>query len=59
MAVATGGSPPSPPCGMCLQFMAEFCVDLDLVLVNTKSERQRTKLSKLMSQPFRWKGAGT
>ena len=28
-------------------------------LVNAAGERQRTRLSKLMSQPFRWKGAGT
>lgn len=59
MAIATGASPPAPPCGMCLQFMAEFCVDLDLVLVNPKGERRRTKLSRLMTAPFRWKGVGT
>jgi cytidine deaminase len=56
MAIATGASPPAPPCGMCLQFMAEFCVDLDLLLVNDRGERRRTKLSRLMKQPFRWKG---
>lgn len=56
MAIATGASPPAPPCGMCLQFMAEFCVDIDLLLVNEKGERRRSKLSRLMSQPFRWKG---
>jgi cytidine deaminase len=56
MAVATTSSPPAPPCGMCLQFMAEFCLDLDLLLVNDKGEQRRTKLSRLMKQPFRWKG---
>jgi cytidine deaminase len=56
MAIATGASPPAPPCGMCLQFMAEFCVDLDIVLVNGKGEQRRTRLSQLMKQPFRWKG---
>jgi cytidine deaminase len=56
MAVATGTSPPAASCGMCLQFMAEFCLDIDLLLVNDKGERRRTKLSRLMSQPFRWKG---
>jgi cytidine deaminase len=59
MAIATAGSPPAPSCGMCLQFMAEFCVDLELLFVNTKGDRRRTRLSKLMSRPFRWKGAGT
>jgi cytidine deaminase len=56
MAIATTSSPPAPPCGMCLQFMAEFCLDLDLLLVNTKGESERRKLSRLMAQPFRWKG---
>ena len=59
MAIATTSSPPAPPCGMCLQFMAELCVDLPLLLVNLKGERRRTRLLKLMRQPFRWKGAGT
>jgi len=59
MAVATKSSPPSPPCGMCLQVMAEFCVDLELLLVSESGERKRTRLSRLMAQPFRWKGAGT
>lgn len=59
MAIATSASPPAPPCGMCLQFMAEFCADLDLLLVNGRGERRRTRLSRLMTAPFRWKGAGT
>jgi len=59
MAVATASSPPAPPCGQCLQFMAEFCVDLPILLVNHKGETERTKLSRLMSRPFRGKGAGT
>lgn len=59
MAIATPSSPPGPPCGLCLQMMAEFCVDLELMLINPAGETQRTKLSKLLRQPFRWKGAGT
>jgi cytidine deaminase len=59
MAIATGASPPSPPCGMCRQFMAEFCVDLPLLLINDKGERVRTRLGKLLPGAFRWKGAGT
>ncbi len=59
LAVATASSPPAPPCGLCLQFLAEFCVDLPLLLVNPRGERQRTRLSRLMTRPFRWKGAGT
>lgn len=59
MAIATDASPPAPPCGMCLQFMAELCEDLPLLLVNGSGERVETRLSALMAQPFRWKGAGT
>ena len=59
LAVATASSPPSPSCGMCLQFMAEFCVDLELLLVSTAGERRRVRLSQLLTRPFRWRGAGT
>ncbi len=59
LAVATETSPPAPPCGMCLQFMAEFCVDLELLLVNPAGERVKARLLELMARPFRWKGAGT
>jgi cytidine deaminase len=59
MAIATDITPPAPPCGMCLQFMAELCVDLRLLLVNKAGERRRTSLRQLMPEPFRWKGAGT
>jgi len=57
VVVATGASPASPPCGMCLQVLSEFCVDIDILLVNPRGEQQRTKLSRLFKNPFRWKGA--
>ena len=56
MAVATNTTPPAPPCGQCLQFMAEFCLDLPILLVNDKMDGERTRLSRLMAKPFRWKG---
>ena len=56
LAVATNSTPPAPPCGQCLQFMAEFCLDLPILLVNHKMEGERTRLSRLMAKPFRWKG---
>jgi cytidine deaminase len=59
MAIATGTSPPAPPCGMCLQFMAELSVDLELLLCNPAGERHRARLLELIARPFRWKGAGT
>jgi cytidine deaminase len=58
MAVATPGRTPAPPCGMCLQVLAEFAVDLPLLLISSAGVKQRITLSKLMPAPFRWKGAG-
>ena len=45
IAVATASSPPSPPCGMCRQVMAEFGPELPIVLVNPQGERARHLLS--------------
>jgi len=59
IAIATTASPPAPPCGLCLQFMAEFCLDLPLLLVNTKQESQKVRLGRLITRPFRWKGVGS
>jgi len=56
LAIATPSSPPGPPCGMCLQTLAEHCSDLDLLLVNPAGERQRTKLRRLLPHAFCGKG---
>lgn len=52
IAVATGSSPPSPPCGMCRQVLAEFCEDLPIVCVNPDGERVRTSLTKIFPGTF-------
>jgi cytidine deaminase len=55
MAVATAGREPAPPCGICLQFMAEFCDDLTIVLVAAKTRKMEvTSLSKLLPMRFRF-----
>lgn len=59
LVVATDVSPPGPPCGLCLQMLAEFCVDIEIGLVNPSGEFHLTSLAELMPNPFRWKGAGT
>ena len=59
LAIATSTSPPSPPCGACRQFLAEFCVDLPLLLCNPAGERRTARLASLLPAAFRWKGAGT
>jgi len=58
LAIASHGDEPAPPCGMCLQTLLEFCEDLELLLVNTSGTRRRTRLSKLIPQPFRFPRAG-
>jgi cytidine deaminase len=53
IAVAVPGDKAIPPCGACLQTLAEFCVDLKVLLVNGKGEIERTRLKKLYPRPFR------
>lgn len=52
IAIATSSDPPSPPCGMCRQVLAEHASDLAIVLVNTKGDRVRTSLKKLFPGTF-------
>ena len=52
VAIATTTSPPSPPCGMCRQVLAEFNPKLPIVLVNLKGERQRLVLSEIFPGIF-------
>jgi len=55
VAVATQSSPPAPPCGMCLQTIAEFADDparLPVVVVNDRGERRRFTLAELLPHGF-------
>lgn len=52
IAVATGSSPPSPPCGMCRQVLSEFCDDLPILLLNPEGERVTTSLRALFPGAF-------
>ena len=52
IVVSTPSVPPSPPCGMCRQVMAEFCEDLAITLVNPKGDRIDTTLAKLFPRGF-------
>ncbi|MHB8418938.1 MAG: cytidine deaminase [Myxococcales bacterium] len=52
-AVVTGSEEPSPPCGMCLQTLAEFGrPDSPIVLVNLRGIRRRLSLRDLMPHAF-------
>ena len=51
-AVLTDTSPPSPPCGLCLQALVEFADDMPILLTNPAGERIRVRLKDLL--PFRF-----
>lgn len=52
VAVVTETSPPSRPCGLCRQTLAEFAEDLPILVVNDKGEREETSLSRLFPERF-------
>jgi cytidine deaminase len=52
IAIATGSSPPSTPCGMCRQTLAEFADELPIMLVNDQGERTDVWLSELFPGSF-------
>jgi cytidine deaminase len=52
VAVVTDTSPPSRPCGLCRQTLAEFAEDLPILVVNAQGEREETSLTELFPQRF-------
>lgn len=53
VVVASGTTPPTPPCGMCLQTLAEFGgPELQVVLVGARGARVETTLGALLPQAF-------
>jgi cytidine deaminase len=52
VAVVTSTRPPSRPCGLCRQTLAEFAEDLPILVVNVDGEREETSLSELFPQRF-------
>ncbi|MGC3997956.1 MAG: cytidine deaminase [Anaeromyxobacter sp.] len=53
VVVASGTAPPTPPCGMCLQTLAEFGgPDLPVLLVGARGAKHETTLGALLPQAF-------
>lgn len=53
LVVVTDASPPSPPCGLCLQVLAEFAeADLPILLVNPQGEKSESDLRDFLPHPF-------
>jgi cytidine deaminase len=53
VAVASGTSPPTPPCGMCLQTLAEFAgPDLPVQLAGARGSLVETTLGALLPRGF-------
>ena len=54
IVVVADAAPPARPCGLCLDTLAEFNPELDLLLVNLEGQQEAMKLSQLLPQPFRF-----
>ena len=62
VAIATDASPPAPPCGMCLQSIAEFSPDFSktrVLLGNAEGVRRAYTLAELLPHGFQPSDLGT
>lgn len=53
LAIATDHDPPATPCGLCRQTLAEFALDLPILLANLKGRRVQVHLAALLPHAFR------
>ncbi len=53
IAVAAETDPLTPPCGACRQVLAEFCDDLEIVMVNPAGKTESVRLKDLLPRAFR------
>lgn len=55
IAIWSESSPPARPCGACLQVLAEFGSDINVICANSKGETDEFKLKELLPQGFTFK----
>lgn len=53
IAISSQTDPPAVPCGICRQMLAEFCEDLEIILVNPQGASRTMQLSALLPHAFR------
>lgn len=54
LGVSTDSSEFIIPCGACLQVMAEFCNDLEIILINNGGDSKSRKLQELLPRAFKF-----
>ena len=52
VAVVTGASEPTPPCGACRQILWEFCGNAELILANLSGKQESLFLKDIFPRPF-------
>jgi cytidine deaminase len=54
VAVVTGASAPTPPCGACRQVLVEFALggDMDVVMATLAGQRKESRLTALLPESF-------
>jgi cytidine deaminase len=52
LALASDGKDFIVPCGACLQFLAEFSKNMDIIIVNGQGDNKTTTLKELFPVPF-------
>lgn len=52
LCVITDMDPPSAPCGICRQCLAEFCDDLPVLMINSDGQERMSSLDELLPMRF-------
>jgi cytidine deaminase len=52
IAVAADTDPLTPPCGACRQVLAEFCLDMEILLVSPHGKTESVRFRDLLPRAF-------